>query len=107
MLKRLLLSALAIVLSADMQFAQTGVGQIQGTISDATGAVLPGAAVALEHTQTGNKFQTTSSDVGFFVFPSLQAGPYRLRVDSPGMQPWDGQVLVQVGQQAEVNPKLQ
>ena len=47
--------------------AQTGVGQIQGTVRDATGAVIPNASVALEHTPTHNQFQTTSSSTGYFT----------------------------------------
>lgn len=83
--------------------AQTGVGQIQGTVRDATGAVIPNAAIVLEHVQTGNKFQTTTSNVGFFVFPSLQTGEYRLSASSTGMQTWQGQVLLPLGQQAVVD----
>jgi hypothetical protein len=103
MLKRVLLA----ILFAGAMHAQTGVGQIQGTVSDVSSAAVPNAAVALEHVQTANKFQTTTNDIGFFVFPSLQTGDYRLTVTSPGMQQWQGQVLLQVGQQAIVNPTLQ
>jgi hypothetical protein len=107
MLKRFLLPIFGFALLAATLRAQTGVGQIQGTVIDASGAAVPNAAVALEHVQTANKFQTTTSGTGFFVFPSLQTGEYRLTVTSAGMQQWQGQVLLQVGQQAVVNPSLQ
>jgi hypothetical protein len=86
--------------------AQTGVGQIQGTVRDPTGAVIPNASLALEHTPTHNQFQTTSSSAGFFTFPSLQPGPYRLEATATGMQKWQGDVVLQVGQQAEVNLEM-
>ena len=44
--------------------AQTGAGQIQGTITDATGAVVPRAAVTLENVKTENRFQAVTSEVG-------------------------------------------
>src|SRR5262245_53018554 len=107
MRKRVLLCVLGIFLAASLLSAQTGVAELQGTVSDASGAVIPGAPVALEHTQTGNKFQTTGNETGFFLFPSLQPGEYRLTVDFAGMNKWQGQVILQVGQRVVVNPVLQ
>src|SRR5689334_24253283 len=88
-------------------WGQTGVGQIQGTVRDATGSVIPRAAVNAEHVQTHNTYQTTSSDVGFFVFPSLGVGEYRLSISANGFQKWQGQVVLQLGQEAELTPVLQ
>jgi carboxypeptidase family protein len=87
-------------------YSQTGVGQIQGTVSDSTGAVIPGAAVELEQVQTSNKLRSVTSDVGFYVFHSLAPGAYRLTVNAAGMQRWEGQVDVALGQQAVVNASL-
>ena len=64
MLKRVLLSICACAAFAAALSAQTGVGQIQGTITDTSGAVIPNAAVMLEHIQTENKFQTTTNAAG-------------------------------------------
>ena len=52
MLKRVLLSICVCTAFAAGLWAQTGVGQIQGTITDTSGAVIPNAAVTLEHIQT-------------------------------------------------------
>ena len=101
MSERVLLCVLGLFLFAGLLPAQTGVAQLQGTVSDATGALIPGAPVALEHIQTGNKFQTTGNETGFFVFPSLQPGEYRLTVDFAGMDKWEGQVILKVGQKSE------
>ncbi len=86
--------------------AQTGAGQIQGTVMDSTGAILPGAAVALTQVATGTDFKTTSTNVGFFAFPTLRAGEYRLTVEVAGLKKWEGQVFLQAGQTAVVNPTL-
>jgi hypothetical protein len=107
MLKRVLLSiAFSLVLLSAAMHAQTGVGQIQGTVSDATGAVVPNASVGIEHVQTGNKFDTKTSSVGFFVFPSLQSGEYKLTITAPGLRRWEGQAILRVGQEAVLNATL-
>jgi hypothetical protein len=87
-------------------WAQTGTGNIQGTVRDTTGAVLPGAKVSITHTQTARQYSTTSTEVGFFIFPSVQMGPYQITVEAAGMETWKGDLTLQVGQQAEVNPAL-
>src|SRR5688572_8198323 len=107
MQKCVLLFVSVLVVFVPLVSAQTGVAQLQGTVSDATGALIPGAPVALQHVQTGNSFKTTTNEIGFFVFPPLQVGEYRLTVDFVGMDKWQGQVVLQVGQRAVVNPVLQ
>ncbi|MCU1324752.1 MAG: hypothetical protein JWN34_122 [Bryobacterales bacterium] len=97
----------ALSLACTLAYAQTGVGQIQGTVSDATGAILPNAPVSLNHTQTGNKFETTTSSSGTFMFPSLQPGAYKLAVAAPGLQRWEGTVQLRAGQDAVIDPSLQ
>jgi hypothetical protein len=87
-------------------WAQTGTGNIQGTVKDASGAVLPGARVAITHTQTSRQYTTTSTELGFYLFPSVQMGPYQIVVESPGMETWKGELTLQVGQTAEVNPTV-
>lgn len=101
------ITVLCVLTTPAVVLSQTGSGRIQGTITDSTGAVMPNAAVSLEHVQTANKFQSTSNATGFFVFPTLQTGDYRVVVTAPGMQRWQGQLLLQVGQQSVVNPSLE
>jgi Carboxypeptidase regulatory-like domain len=107
MMKRVLLCVLGLSLLSAPLFAQTGVAELQGTVTDASGALIPGAPIALEHVQTGNKFQTSTNETGFFVFPSLQPGEYRLTVDFAGMDKWQGEVSLQVGRRVVVDPVLQ
>jgi hypothetical protein len=86
---------------------QTGVGQIQGTVNDASGSVVPQASVTLEHLRTDIRFETKTNEVGFYVFPSLQLGDYKLTVNALGMQRWQGDIVITVGQRAVVNVALQ
>ena len=87
--------------------AQTGVGQIQGTVSDGSGAVVPNAAVILENTQTDNRFQSVTNEAGLYVYPSLTPGDYRLTVTVPGMQKWEGKATLVAGQRAVINVTLE
>jgi carboxypeptidase family protein len=102
----MLRTALAVIVFAAALGAQTGVGQIQGTITDPTGAVIPNAAVELEQTATRNRFHTTTSGVGFFVFPSLAPGEYQLDISAAGMQKWQGKVSLATGQRGVVDAVL-
>jgi hypothetical protein len=104
MLKRVL--ACSVLLCAVM-CAQTGVGQIQGTVSDSTGAVIPNASVSLEHAQTDIKFQTTTNAAGFYVFPSLQTGDYVISISVPGMQRWQGKAVLAAGQRGVIDAQLE
>lgn len=86
--------------------AQTGAGRIQGTVKDSSGAVIPGASVALEQTATGNVFRTQCNSIGFFIFPAMQPGKYLLTVEATGLQKWSGELQLQTGQEAVIDPSL-
>jgi hypothetical protein len=78
--------------------AQTGNGTIQGTVKDPAAAAIPAAKVSLEQVATGRQYQTQSTAVGLYIFPSLPPGNYRLTAEAPGMQTWRGNVFLQTGQ---------
>jgi len=77
--------------------AQTGAGRIQGTVKDASGAVIPNARVRAEDIATGNSFNTESNRDGFFIFPSAQPGTYRVTAESPGLEKWQGDLQLLTG----------
>ncbi len=87
-------------------WAQTGTGGIQGTVKDASNAAVPGAKVTINHTPTTRQYTTTTTDLGFYLFPAVQMGPYQITVEAAGMEPWRGELTLQVGQIAEVSPTL-
>ena len=55
-------------------YAQTGAGNIQGTVKDATGAVVPGANVTVTHKETARQYDTVANGIGFYLIPSVQMG---------------------------------
>ena len=107
MSKRILLFCAVALLTCLPSNSQTGTGQIQGTVTDASGAVIPVATVTLENPQTGVKVDTTTNSQGTFVFPTVLAGDYKLIVAAPGLQKWEGLATLRAGQQAVINAALQ
>jgi hypothetical protein len=76
-----LLCALAVVAVPAM--AQEQAGAIEGVVSDATGAVVPG--VTVEARSAGGAVQSTVSDTsGFYRFPALPPGTYVVSGSLPG-----------------------
>lgn len=67
-------------------FAQGNTGSILGTVTDATGAVVPGAAVTITNTRTGVKSDTKSDSVGNYLFNFLQPGVYRVDTEMSGFK---------------------
>ena len=59
---------------------------IQGVVTDATGAVIPGATLTLTNPATGEKQVRTSDDAGVFNFNALAAAPFRLEVERTGFE---------------------
>ena len=67
-------------------FAQQETATIAGTVTDATGAVVPHAVVIVTNVQTGISVRTEASDAGTYVVPSLRPGDYSIAVESKGFQ---------------------
>ncbi|MGA3164825.1 MAG: carboxypeptidase regulatory-like domain-containing protein [Terriglobia bacterium] len=59
---------------------------ISGTVTDPTGAVIPGAAVTAHNTETGIDNSTQTNAQGFYSFPALPAGKYELTIKATGFQ---------------------
>jgi carboxypeptidase family protein len=62
-------------------------GSISGTLTDPSGAVIPGATVIVTNTAQGVMNKTTTDDKGVYTFPSLPVGTYDVKVEQPGFKP--------------------
>lgn len=88
--------------------AQQPVGAISGVVTDSTGGLVAGAIVTVTSKSTGATRATQTNDSGFFLIPTLLPGEYRLTVETPGFATYAAErVVVEVGQTAKVNAKLQ
>jgi Carboxypeptidase regulatory-like domain/TonB-dependent Receptor Plug Domain len=66
--------------------AQGTTSRVTGTVTDSTGAIIPGATVSLTNDQTGINFETTSSGTGTYTFEAVQVGSYTLSVQLQGFK---------------------
>src|SRR4051812_40787758 len=66
-------------------WAQTE-AQINGTVKDASGAVLPGVEIKVTQTETGFNRTAISSETGTYTLPGLPVGPYKLEASLPGFK---------------------
>ncbi len=91
-----------IFISAALCLAQTGTGNIQGTVRDATGAVVPKATVAVVHSATSRQYNSESNEAGFFLFPAMNIGAYQFTAEFAGMETWKGTLNLRAGQSAVI-----
>ncbi len=76
-LRMLAYSLLAVLLSIPLGLhAQQYSGTIVGTVTDTTGAAIPGATVTVTNTGTGAKVSQKSGGQGEFTFAQLPIGTY-------------------------------
>ena len=93
-------------MSCSSALAQSGAGSIQGTVTDSTGAVIPGATISVVNQATNSNTDTKSSNVGFYQVPALFTGTYAVTVTAPGMKTYKTAIQLQVAQNAVINPVM-
>ncbi len=59
-------------------------GLLEGTVSDSTGAVVPGATITARNLATNLTYNTTSDSSGLFVFPVVKVGTYEVKTEKTG-----------------------
>ncbi len=78
---------------ANVAIAQTTFASITGTITDATGAAIPGAAVEAVHRESNYRYSTQSNEVGVYTLSQLREGVYTLRITAPGFKEFQARDL--------------
>lgn len=95
------------VLPVSGLFAQTFTADIVGTVTDTSGALVPGASVTLTQVGTGQVLAGTSDAAGDYFFSELQPGHYRLEVSKPGFQTKTvSDIVLLVGQHSRIDVSL-
>ncbi len=77
-----ILAALAFAASAQV----TTTSRLDGTVTDAQGAAVPGAQVQVVLNSTGQTFKVATDEKGYWVIASLQNGTYRVTVAHQGFK---------------------
>src|ERR1700730_7205905 len=83
--------------------AQVTGATLSGTVTDASGAVIANAQVAIKNTATGISKDATTDSAGFYTVPNLQAGPYEVKVTAAGFNTAVSTVTLAVGAQQTLN----
>ena len=65
--------------------AATG-GSISGTVTDQSGAVIPGASLSLVNLDLAAGYKATTDAQGFYSFPALPVGRYELTIEGAGFK---------------------
>lgn len=87
--------------------AQTITGDITGTVTDATGAVIPGAKVTATNVATNIATATTSNSAGIYSLRFLAVGTYKVSVSATGFSTEETKpFLLEVSQVAKVDSQL-
>jgi len=98
---------LAVCLSTVAAFGQSlTTGNITGTVSDSSNAVVPGAKVNLKGVDTGYTASTTSNSTGSYSFGLLRPGNYQVSVKQSGFAETVQSLVVEVGQTTTANLQL-
>jgi hypothetical protein len=106
--KRVAATALAVLLLPVLAAAQTAAtGNIEGVVTDASGAVLPGATVVVRNTETNATREAVTDEGGRYRASALQPGTYEVTVTFSGFNasPISG-IAVLVGQTHAVDVRM-
>ena len=95
------------IFAATAASAQYDTGVVLGTVSDTTGAVVPGSKIALKNTATGVVAERTANQNGEYEFTSVLPGDYTLTTTASNFKTESTSFSVAVGARQRVDQKLQ
>src|SRR6516225_7944678 len=87
-------------------FGQAESGQISGTVTDTSNAVVPGAKVTVTNVNTGLVRNSVTNNAGEYVVSSLRIGTYDVLIEKEGFQKYSNRVQVDVGSRVDLSAKL-
>jgi hypothetical protein len=104
----MIITAICLVFSPAAQ-AQNLYAAIHGTVTDASGAVVPNAAVTAVNTSTNIKTTASADNNGYYTVPQLQVGgPYTISIAATGFQTFTTTGLnLSVNDNRQIDAKLQ
>ncbi len=96
-----------LTLTPNVVWAQN-TAQINGTVRDQTGAVLPGVEIAATQTATGQVRSAVSDETGSYTLQNLPIGPYRIEAGLPGFRRYaQSGIVLQVNSNPVINVVLE
>jgi hypothetical protein len=106
--KKLVAGFVIIATSSSIALGQTTFGSLTGTITDPSGAVVPGVRVAITNLGTSSKQIATTNADGIYVLVNLLPGNYRIDAERAGFKRFSQQpVIIQVHQSYRIDIRMQ
>lgn len=99
-------TVLVFALLAGAGLAQLESGQIAGTVTDQSGAVVTGASISVVNTSTSASRTAQSSASGEYLITGLEPATYQVTVNSGSFKPFTAKVEVTVGSHVTLDAKL-
>src|SRR6267142_302184 len=87
--------------------AQTDQGRIVGTVTDANGAVVPGASILIKSERTGEERTATTNEAGYYSIPGLRPSLYSVTATAQNLTVRLTNVQLLVGQELNLGLTLQ
>src|ERR1700740_3310675 len=81
-------------------------GNIQGTLTDPSGAVVAGAKITITNTDTGQALHVSTSSAGTYNSGALVPGNYSVRAEAAGFKTVEEAIVVKVGVVSGINLSL-
>ncbi len=87
--------------------SQVDTGVLSGTVTDISGAVIPGAQVEVLNTGTNYRLSRETNPSGLYVSPPLPPGPYRITVSTDGFRTAAKEVSLNLSERIAVDFELE
>jgi hypothetical protein len=101
-------ASVIVALAAAPCAAQTIRGTLTGTVTDSSGAVVPGATVTVTNAATGVVDSAVTNQQGSYTFPLLSPGSYQAVVELPGFKRYvRGGLVIEIAQTTRLDIALQ
>src|ERR671931_2134921 len=85
-MRKMIVLTIALIALPPPCFAQRITATIRGTVTDTSGAVVPGASVTVTNENTGFSRSTVTNNVGSYSFVELPPGTYTIEVSLSGFK---------------------
>src|SRR5260370_40968796 len=99
-------SLLVLLLFSCELSAQLTAGSVVGSVTDPTGALVPGAQISLTQRSTGAALSAVSSSQGVFSFPVVPVGTYTFSATTKGFKTATGDLEVELNTTRTLNVRL-
>lgn len=106
-MKKIFSTAMLICLAASFLRAQNPTAKITGTITDASGAVVPGASVVVINDATRQKLEGRTNESGIYLISFINPGTYSFSAEAPSFRRYVRQLTLVTGQVLELDLALE